>query len=228
MAAASRRALSHARRAGRDREARLRPPDGDAAPAPRRTEGAPPGRIEMDRNRGNLAVRGLRRSSRGGANRSGQEPPRQRRQSLGQARVQGFRRRRRTRSAQHQARAAKAAPICAGRRGRGTRPRRNDPLDRRQGLYRREAPPGAAQRGQGPPVSRRRRLDGLARRGGRTALLQRPEPVQAARALLFPQLPLRERVEEQPAPARRAHSNPRICSIPTAAITASSSSETRR
>ena len=64
----------------------------------------------------------------------------------------------------------------------------------------------AAQRGQGAAVPRRRRLDGLARRGGRTALFRRAEPVQAARAFLFPQLPLRERLEEQPPPRTRSAS----------------------
>ena len=38
------------RGARRDREARLRQADGDAAPAPRRTEGPPSGRLEMDRH----------------------------------------------------------------------------------------------------------------------------------------------------------------------------------
>ena len=101
MAAQAGRALSDARGTRRDREARLRQADGDAAPAPRRTEGAPSGRLEMDRHGRNLAVRRLWRPPRGRAHRSGQAPPRQRGQGLGQARVQGFRRRRGARAAQH-------------------------------------------------------------------------------------------------------------------------------
>ena len=38
-----------------------------------------------------------------------------------------------------------------------------------------------------------------------------PEPVQAARALLLPQLPLRERVEEQPSPRTRSGLRRAIC-----------------
>ena len=44
---------------------------------------APPGRLEMDRDRRNLAVRRLRGPSRGRANRPGRAPPRQRRQAVG-------------------------------------------------------------------------------------------------------------------------------------------------
>ena len=47
---------------------------------------------------------------------------RQRRQGLGPARVQGFRRRRRARAAQHQAGVAASAPVRARGRGRRARP----------------------------------------------------------------------------------------------------------
>ena len=59
---------------------------------------------------------------------------------------------------------AALAKVRARRSGRGARPRRHHPLHRRQGLYRRQAAPRAAQCGQGAAVPRRRRLDGLAHR----------------------------------------------------------------
>jgi uncharacterized protein with von Willebrand factor type A (vWA) domain len=94
-------------------------------------------------------------------------PPRQRRQGLGQARVQGFGGRRGTRAAQYEDRAAAAAALRPRGRRRGTRSRRHDPATAEQGLYRRASCARAAQRGEGAAVPRRRRLDGLARRGGR-------------------------------------------------------------
>ena len=148
--------------------------------------------------------------------------------SVGQARVQGFRRRRGARAAQHPHRAPAPAPLCARRRRGRARPRRHHPLDRRQGLYRREAAPRAPQRGQGAAIPRRRRLDGLARAGGRGAVLRRAPAVQAARAFLFPQLSLRKRVARQSPPLRGAHADGRSSSTPTAATTASSSSATPR
>ena len=66
-------------------------------------------------------------------------PAGQRRQDLGQARIQGLRRRRRARAAQHPLGAEPPAPLRARGRGRGARSRRHHPLDRRQGLYRRQA-----------------------------------------------------------------------------------------
>ena len=60
--------------------------------------------------------------------------------------------------------------------------------------------PGAAQRREGAAVLRRRRLDGLAHQDRRGAVLGGAHRVQAFRAFLLPQLPLRARVEGQPPP----------------------------
>ena len=102
---------------GADRGAgRLGQADGDAEEAPRGAEGAPPGRQQVDRHRRHLAVRRLRLQPRRRAHRPGQEPQRPRGQGLGQARVPEPRRHGRARHAQHQGRAAPAAPVRA--RGR--------------------------------------------------------------------------------------------------------------
>ena len=61
----------------------------NAAQAPGRAEGAPPGRQEMDRHRRHLAVRRLRLQSGGRAHRPGWEPQFPRGEGVGQARVQG-------------------------------------------------------------------------------------------------------------------------------------------
>ena len=116
---------------GRPRQA-----PGDAAPAPRRAEGPPPGRQEMDRHRRHLAVRRLRLQSRRRAHRPGRQPQLPRREGLGQARVQGPRRRRRARHPQHQDRAAPAAQVRAHRRARRARSRRHHQGHRAQGLSR--------------------------------------------------------------------------------------------
>ena len=221
--------LPQPRGAGRDREARLREADGDAAPAPRRAEGPPSGRLEMDRHGRNLAVRRLWRPSRGRADRAGRRAAAAARSRSGTSASS------RISTATRSLGRATSSSRCSrlrrfareGAAGRA-RSRRHDPLDRRQGLYRRPAAARAAQCGQGAAVPRRRRLDGLARRGGRAAVLGREEPVQAARAFLLPQLPLRERVEEQPPPPRGARRRRAISSIPTAATIASSSSATPR
>ena len=62
---------------------------------------------------------------------------------------------------------------------------------------------GAAQRGEGAAVPRRRRLDGRSRARLRGAVLGGAQRVQAPRVFLLPQLRLRERVEGQPPPPRR-------------------------
>ena len=131
MAAQARRALSVAGRKSRAQDARLRKADGDLAPAARRTKGAPSGRLEMDRHGGDFAVRRLWRQSRGHPHRPEGGPQPQRGQGLGPARFQGPQRRRGAGAAQHQDRAAPAAPLRARRRGRGTRPRQHDPRQRR-------------------------------------------------------------------------------------------------
>ena len=67
----------------------------------------------------------------------------------------------RARHAQHQGRAAPAAPVRARRRARGARPRHHHRQDRAQRRLARPADAaGAPQRGQGAAVPRHRRLDG--------------------------------------------------------------------
>ena len=112
--------------------------------------------------------------------------------------------------AQHQGRAAAAAQVRARRRARGTRPRHHDRQDRAQRRAARPPhAPGAAQRGQGADVPRRRRLDGRSHQARAGALQRLEDRVQAPRVLLLPQLPVRLRVEGQPAPPRRAHAHRR-------------------
>ncbi len=75
MAAPNDGAISQSRGAGSDREARLRQADGDAAPAPRRAEGAPSGRLEMDRHRRDVAGSGPMATIPRRAHRPGRRPP---------------------------------------------------------------------------------------------------------------------------------------------------------
>ena len=71
--------------------------------APRRAEGPPPGRQQMDRHRRHLALRRLWLQSRRRAHRPGREPQQPRHQGVGPPRLQGSRRHGRTRHPQHQA-----------------------------------------------------------------------------------------------------------------------------
>ena len=97
------RKISHRGREEADRGAgRSRQAARDAAPAAGRAERPPPGRQEMDRHRRHLALRRLRLQSRRHAHRPGRQPQFPRGESVGQARVQGSRRRRRARHPQHQ------------------------------------------------------------------------------------------------------------------------------
>src|SRR5216684_3847497 len=89
---------------------------GDAAPAPERAEGPAPGRQQVDRHRGNLAVRRGGLQSRGHPYRTGEEPQFPCGESVGPPRVQGSRRQCRTRHSQHQDRAAAPAQIRPHRR----------------------------------------------------------------------------------------------------------------
>ena len=117
----------------------------------------------MDRHGRHVAVRPRRlQPGRHPHRRTGR--PAQGRQGLGAARLPQPRRHRRARHAQHQDRAAQAAPLCARRRGGPVRHRRYDRLDRAQcGAARPEIPARAAQYAEDPAVPRRRRLDGSAR-----------------------------------------------------------------
>ena len=60
----------------------------------------------------------------------------------------------------------------------------------------------APQQGEGAAAARYRRVDGRFRRGIGAAVLRRAGGVQASRDLLFPQLPVREPVAQQPPPPR--------------------------
>src|SRR6185369_15827661 len=125
-------------------------------------------------------------------------------QGLGPASVQGLRRLARARHAQHQGGAETPAPLRARRRRGGARPRRHDPLDRRQRRpARHQDDPRAAQQGEGAAADGRRRHDGRAHPPRRGALQRRQDRVQAPRVLLLPQLRLRLHVEEQPSPLQR-------------------------
>ena len=199
------------------------------APAPRRAEGAPSGRLEMDRHGGTSPFGAYGDHPEGRAHRPGQGPPRQRGQSLGPARVQGFRRRRGARAAQHPHRAAAPAPLRArGRRG-GARSRRHHPL----------APPTRATSTCKLRPERRNAVKVLLFldvggsmdwhvEAAEGAVLGGAAAVQAAGAFLLPQLPLRERVEATTAAASTSARRPPTSSTPTAATTASSSSATPR
>src|SRR5215469_13973065 len=78
-----------------------------------------------------------------------------------------------------------------------TRSRRHDQRNRAQGLSRHSDAAGAAQHRQGAAISRRRRLDGLARQSHRGAVLGGQERIQASRASVFPQLLVRESLEAE-------------------------------
>ena len=179
---------------GADRGARrLGQADGDAAQAARGAEGAAPGRQQMDRHRA-APRRSAPTATIPRACASARTAPQQQRgQGLGPARVRESRRQRRARHAQHQAGAAPAAAIRA--RGRARRARlsttRSTPPPRLPAVARYQAGARAAQRREGAAVPRRRRLDGRARPDLRGAVLGGAQRVQAPRALLLPQLPLR-------------------------------------
>ena len=137
VAEEARRQISHRGREEADRgDGRPRQAARDAEEAPRRAEGPPPGRQQMDRHRRHLAVRQLRLQSRRHPHRPGREPQSPRGEGLGQARVQGPRRRRRARHPQHQGRAAAPAQIRPHRRARRARSRRHHQGHRAQGLSR--------------------------------------------------------------------------------------------
>ena len=91
--------------------------------------------------------------------------------------VQGLRRHARARHAQHQGRAAAPAPLRARRLRRRARPRRHDPLHRRQRrLARHQDGARAAQQGEGAAADGRRRHDGRAHPPRRGAVLAPPRP----------------------------------------------------
>src|SRR3954471_13445860 len=198
MAAQARREIPHRGGEAAARGDGLGQAAGDPEGAPQGAEGAPPGRLEVDRHRRHLALWRLRLQPRRHPHRPGRQPQLPRRQGVGQARVQGPRRHRRARRAQHAHRAPPPAPLRPPGRGRGARSRHHHPGDGEQGLPRRQAAPGAQERRQGAALPRRRRLHGLAYRAGRGAVLGGPGRVQAFRAFLFPQLPLRARLEGEP------------------------------
>ncbi len=192
-----------------------------------RAEGPPPGRQEMDRHRRHLAVRQLRLQPRGHPHRRREQAP-PRRQGLGQARVQGPRRRGRARHPQHQDRAAASAQIRPHRRPRRARSRRHHQGHRAQGLSRHPDAAGAAQFGEGADVLRHRRLDGLAHQGDRGAVLGGAHRVQAHGAFLLPQLPVRAGVEGEPPADSRRRRRPGTCCTPIRTTTRRSSSATPR
>ena len=206
MAAQGVRAAALRRGQGEDRGAgRLGQADGDAQEAARGAEGAPRGRHEVDRHRRHEPVRRLRLQPRGHPHRAGRQRQPQRGQGLGRAHVPQPRRRRRAQHAQHQGRAAPAAPLRARGRPRRARHGRHD---RRHGEERRlPRPPsraGAAQPREGAAVPRRGRLDGPARARLRGALLGDEDRVPPSRVLLLPQLRLRPRLARQRATEERA------------------------
>ena len=192
MAREAGREAADRRGARRDRgRGQLRGADAEAARASGRAEGSPPGRQQVDRHGGHLALRGLWLQPRRGADRPGRKPPPPRRQGLGQARVPRLRRPGRAGDAQHQGGTQAVAAVGAARGGRRARPAGHDPGHGRPRLHRRPDPARAAQRGQGAASARRGRVDGRPCAGGGRAFLGRPRRVQASRALLFPQLPVR-------------------------------------
>ena len=119
MAAQDARARAQRRGEGGDREDGLGRADGNAEEALRGAEEAPRRRQQDDRHRRHQPVRRLRLQPAGHPHRPGQGPQPQRGQGLGPARLQGLRRHQGTRHAQHQGRAAPAAPL----RARGLRAR---------------------------------------------------------------------------------------------------------
>src|SRR5205814_6203049 len=86
------------------------------------------------------------------------------------------------------------------------RPGKYHPEHGAKGLPRHPHAAGAPQCDQGADADGHRRHDGRSHQARRGAVLGRQDRVQAPRVLLLPQLPLRLRLEGQPAPARRAHS----------------------
>ena len=178
--------------------------DGDIAPAPRRAARPSPGRQQMDRHWRHLTVRGAWLQSRRRAHRPeiGGQP--QRRQDLGQARIPQSRRHGRAGHTQHQVGLAPSAPIRSRRRRARARFARHDPLDRAQRrLARFKDGARAAQCGEAAAVPRCRRLDGRPCARLRRIVFGGARRVQAPRILLFPQLPLRHRVEGLTATACR-------------------------
>ena len=191
--------------------------------APRGAEGTPPGRLQVDRHRGHVAVRRLRLQPRGHAHRAGGRAQSQRREGLGPARVPRLRHGSRARHPQHQDGAAPIAALRARGRARDPRPGRHHPLDREERrLAGPQDGPGAAQRGEGAALPRRGRLDGRPRPGRRGALLRGAHRIQEPRALLLPQLRLRDRCGRTIAGA--ASASPRSTSCASTATTTSSSS----
>ena len=182
--------------------------------APGRAEGPPPGRQQMDRHRRHLAVRRYGYNPEGVRIGQDEQPQFPRGEGLGQARVQGSRRRGRARHPQHQGRAAAPAQIRAHRRARRTRSRRHHQGHRAQGLSRHPDAAGAAQRGEGAAVLRHRRLDGLAHQGDRGVVLGGAHRVQAHGAFLLPQLPLRAGVEGEPPALSGRPRRPGTCCTP--------------
>ena len=82
------------------------------------------GGSQVDRHRRHEPVRRLRLQPGGHPDRAGRRRQPQRGQGLGRAQLPQPRRRRRAQHAQHQGRAAQAAPLRARGRARGARPRR--------------------------------------------------------------------------------------------------------
>ena len=207
----TRRVAAEARREAPDRggeEAdrvvgRLGQADGDAEEAPRRAEGAAPGRQQVDRHRRHQPVRRLRLQPRGRAHRParGAQPPRG--QGVGPARIQQSRRYGRARHPQHQGRAAAAAQVRARRRARGARSRRHHTLDRQERrLSRHQDGAGAAQQREGAAVPRRRRLDGRPHHACASSSSRRRGPSSSISNISTSTIALRARVEGQPAAPR--------------------------
>ena len=113
----------------------------------------------------------------------------------------------RTRHAQHQDRDAPAAPFRARRRGGRTGPGRDDQRHRAPGLARHPYAARTAQCGEAAAVPRCRRLDGPVRQAVRGVVLRRHRGIQEPRILLFPQLPIRRRVEGQSPPLFGTHAD---------------------
>ena len=144
MAEEDDRQISHRGREEADPGARrARQIAGDAEGAPGRTERPSPGRLEMDRHRRHVAVREWRLQSGGHPHRRREHAP-ARGQGVGQTRVQGPRRRGRTRHPQHQGGAAAPAQIRPHRRARRVGSRRHHQGHRAQGLSRYPDAAGAA------------------------------------------------------------------------------------
>ena len=203
------RALAHAhcsrtRRSADRGPRRLGQADGDAARAPRRAEGAAPGRQQMDRHRRHLAVRRLRLQPRGRAHRQAA--------ARNRSAVKVWDQREFRNLDDNVELGTRNIKMALRRLRRFAREGAADELDlagtidataRNGGLLDLKLRRRAAQRGQGAAVPRRRRLDGRSRARLRGAVLRRAQRVQAPGALLLPQLPLRAAVAGQPPPASR-------------------------